>query len=157
MSSDSDTTSADAKPPPNAVVPPPVALPKESRVDASTIVILLTSIALATLGQLLLKTGMTDVGVIGGLGSGELVPLLTKVLTTWQILVGLAAFGTSAVFWLVTLSRVPLSTAYPAVSMSYVLILAFSTLILGERPSATVWVGAGLIMGGISLIGIGQA
>ncbi len=123
----------------------------------STIIILFSAIALATGGQLLLKAGMNRVGTISDLAAaGGLIPLFLRVLTTWQVVVGLAVFGLSAVFWLVTLSRVPLSTAYPAVSLSYVLILAFSVLALGERPSAAVWTGALLIMVGITLIGIGQ-
>lgn len=122
----------------------------------STVLILLTSVALATLGQLLLKTGMTHIGVIDGLALSDLGSLVRGALSTWQVLAGLISFGLSAVFWLVTLSRVPLSTAYPVVSLSYVLILAFSALVLGERPTVTVWVGALLIMGGISMIGIGQ-
>ncbi|MBW3620968.1 MAG: EamA family transporter [Actinobacteria bacterium] len=124
------------------------------RMDLPTVLLLLTSIALATAGQLLLKAGMNEVG--GELGLADLGHLLRTGATTWQVLAGLAAFGTSAVFWLLTLSRVPLSTAYPIVSLSYLLILGFSVLVLDERPSATVWVGAGLIMSGISLIGIGE-
>lgn len=123
----------------------------------TTIAVLLTSVALATGGQLLLKAGMNRVGevtdVLAALGVGG---LLLRVVTTWQVLAGLTAFGLSAVFWLVTLSRVPLSTAYPVVSLSYVLILGFSVLVLGERPSPVVWVGALLVMSGITLVGIGQ-
>ncbi len=123
----------------------------------STIIILFASIALATGGQLLLKAGMNRVGTISDIAAaGGLVPLVLRVFTTWQVILGLAVFGLSAVFWLVTLSRVPLSTAYPAVSLSYVLILAFSVIALGERPSVAVWTGALLIMLGITLIGIGQ-
>lgn len=124
--------------------------------EPATIAILLLSVVLATTGQLLLKAGMTEVGQLQ-LGTSEVLGLLRSVVTTWQLLAGLAAFGTSALFWLVTLSRVPLSTAYPIVSLSYVLILGFSTLLLGERPPLTVWVGALLIMAGVSMIGIGQS
>lgn len=123
----------------------------------STVVILLTSIAFATAGQLMLKAGMNRVGVVTELGDvSGLVAIVAKMLATWQVLAGLGLFGLSAFFWLVTLSRVPLSTAYPVVSLSYVLILLFSTIILGERPTPVVWTGAILIMVGISLIGIGH-
>lgn len=124
--------------------------------DPTTFAILLLSIALATTGQLLLKAGMNDAGVVVALDLGALVRLVGTILTSWKLLLGLAAFGISALFWLVTLSRVPLSTAYPIVSLSYVLILGFGTIVLGERPSWVVWGGAGLIMLGVSLIGIGE-
>ncbi len=119
----------------------------------STFAILMTSILLATTGQVLLKTGMERVGE---LSVGEIGTLLGQFFTTWQLVVGMGAFGMSSIFWLIVLSRVPLSTAYPIVSLSYVLILTFSWFVLGERPSVIVWVGSFLIMAGVSLIGIGQ-
>lgn len=120
---------------------------------AGTWAVLLTSVSLATTGQLLLKAGMDRVGE---LNVGQIGSLVGQIFTTWQLILGLVAFGASSLFWLVTLSRVPLSTAYPIVSLSYVLILSLSWLLLGERPSLTVWLGALLIMGGVSLIGLGQ-
>lgn len=123
----------------------------------STILLLITSIGLATAGQLLLKTGMTEVGEFSEvLTTVGVAGLLSRMLTTWQVLSGLAVFGLSAVFWMLTLSRVPLSTAYPAVSLSYVLIIAFSYFVLHERPSPVVWAGVLFIMLGISLVGLGQ-
>lgn len=123
----------------------------------STVALLVTSIGLATAGQLLLKAGMTEVGEFSEvLAAAGVTGLLSRMLTTWQVVGGLGVFGLSAVFWLLTLSRVPLSTAYPAVSLSYVLIIVFSYFVLHERPSALVWVGVVFIMMGISLVGLGQ-
>ncbi|MDX1658051.1 MAG: EamA family transporter [Nitriliruptorales bacterium] len=129
---------------------------RSGKVGLDTALILLASIGLATAGQLLLKAGMTDIGLVEGLSLGHLGEMVMNVVGSWKVLLGLAFFGMSAVFWLVTLSRVPLSTAYPVVSLSYVLILGFSTLVLGERPTLPVWIGAVLIMLGISFVGIGQ-
>lgn len=124
--------------------------------DAATFAVLVAAVTLATAGQLLLKAGMADVGVVESVSFGTLVELIRHVLTTWKLFFGIVAFGLSSMFWLVVLSRVPLSTAYPVVSLSYLLILAFSYVILGERPTVTVWSGALLIIVGISLIGFGQ-
>lgn len=120
---------------------------------ASTFGVLATSILLATTGQVLLKAGMERVGE---LGVSQIGTLIAQFFTTWQLVVGIGAFGLSSIFWLIALSRVPLSTAYPIVSLSYVLILSFSWFVLGERPSPIVWLGAALIMAGVSLIGLGQ-
>ena len=122
----------------------------------STVLILLTSIVLATAGQVLLKAGMNEVGVIDGLTLRHMLTLARGAATTWQVVAGLASFGLSATAWLITLSRIPLSSAYPVVSLSYVLILLFSTIILGERPSLLTWSGAILIVIGISFVGLGQ-
>ena len=128
---------------------------EESAMDAGTIALLLLAVVLATTGQLLLKAGMNQVGVLE-FGLSEVVTLVRSVFTTWQLFLGLLAFGASSVFWLVTLSRIDLSIAYPVVSLSYVFILGFSYLFLDERPSIVVWGGALLVMAGVSLIGIGQ-
>ncbi len=123
----------------------------------STVLILLAAVLLATGGQLLLKAGMTEVGAVVGVGLDGVLPLIGRVVSTWQVVLGLIMFGLSATFWLVTLSRVPLSVAYPVVSLSYVLILLFSVVVLDERPRPTVWIGALLIVSGISLIGFGES
>lgn len=123
----------------------------------STVLILLAAVVLATCGQLLLKAGMTELGPVVGVGLDGVLPLVGRVAGTWQVLLALALFGLSASFWLVTLSRVPLSVAYPVVSLSYVLILIFSVVVLDERPRPTVWIGALLIVSGISLIGFGES
>lgn len=122
----------------------------------STFGILITAVALSTSGQLLLKAGMNQIGRIDELRIAALVGMLGRALVTWQIPLGLAAFGLSAMFWLVALSRVPLSTAYPVVGLSYVLILLFSVVVLGERPTAITWAGALSVVLGITLIGLGQ-
>lgn len=127
----------------------------DSGLDLPTLLTLVLAVSLATAGQLLLKAGMTDIGEIAGIGGGHLVGLVGSVLTSWKALLGLACFGGSSVFWLVVLSRVPLSTAYPFVALSYLIILGFSTIVLHERPPLLTWGGAALIMSGIVMIGFG--
>ena len=129
--------------------------PMDTGLDLPTILILVMAASLATAGQLLLKAGMTDIGEIAGIGPGHLAGLIGSVLTSWKALLGLACFGASSMFWLVVLSRVPLSTAYPFVALSYLIILAFSTIVLHERPPLLTWGGAALIMTGIVMIGAG--
>jgi drug/metabolite transporter (DMT)-like permease len=125
-------------------------------VTATTWLSLALSIALATTGQLLLKAGIDATGATVALQPRALLELVRTVATSWRLLLGFAAFASSALFWLAALSRVPLSVAYPVVSLSYVLILAASVVVLGERPSVTTLGGALLVMLGVALIGIGQ-
>lgn len=127
----------------------------ESGLDPTTILILVLAAGLATAGQLLLKAGMTEIGLVSGVTPGHLLELVGDVLTTWKTVLGLVCFGASSVFWLVVLSRVPLSTAYPFVALSYLIILGFSTIVLHERPPLLTWGGAFLIMSGIVLVGFG--
>ncbi len=123
--------------------------------DLPTIALLVLAAGLATTGQLFLKAGMNEIGEISSIGAGDFVDLIKGVITTWQALVGLAAFGMSSLFWLIVLSRVPLSTAYPFVALSYIIILGFSVWVLNERPPLLTWGGALLIMSGIVMVGFG--
>lgn len=93
------------------------------------------AIIFATAGQLLLKAGMDATGVQIALQPRALLELVQTVLGSWRLLLGFALFGASSLFWLTALSRVPLSVAYPVVSLSYVIILGSSVVLLGERPT----------------------
>jgi drug/metabolite transporter (DMT)-like permease len=68
------------------------------------------------------------------------------------VLAGVASYGFSTIFWLVLLSRVELSYAYPALSMGYVLITLVSALLLGEQVSAMRWAGVFVIVAGVILV-----
>lgn len=129
--------------------------PMESGLDLATVLTLVLAVSLATAGQLLLKAGMTEIGEVTGIGAGDLVGLVGGVLSTWKAMLGLVCFVGSSLFWLVVLSRAPLSTAYPFVALSYLIILGFSTMVLHERPPLLTWGGAALIMSGIVMIGFG--
>jgi drug/metabolite transporter (DMT)-like permease len=65
---------------------------------------------------------------------------------------GLATFVVSAAVWLLVLSRVSLSFAYPFASLTYVIILLFDGLILHEPVSGLRWGGVALIIAGILLV-----
>ena len=68
------------------------------------------------------------------------------------MLAGVGAYAASSIFWLVLLSRVELSYAYPALSMGYVLITLVSVFFLGEQVSALRWAGVLVISLGVFLI-----
>jgi multidrug transporter EmrE-like cation transporter len=111
------------------------------------------SVILATAGQLLLKAGMDKVGFIGGERLGKPLALFRNIALTPQVVVGLAIFVASAAFWLVVLSRVPLSFAYPFAGLVYVLTTVFSRFILHEHVPAARWIGIALIIIGIVVVG----
>ena len=65
---------------------------------------------------------------------------------------GLVVFGVSAIAWLATLSRVPLSVAYPFNALGYLGILAASVLVLHERANVWTWVGSLLVVSGLIMV-----
>ena len=111
------------------------------------------SVMLATAGQLLLKAGMDKVGFIDGERLGKPLALFKTIALTPQVVIGIAIFAASAAFWLVVLSRVPLSFAYPFAGVVYVLTTVFSRFILHEHVPAARWLGIALIIIGIVVVG----
>lgn len=117
--------------------------------NLASIGILLIAVALAACGQLLLKNGMNLAKSQSQAGGRSMV--LAAVTSPW-IIGGLIIFGVSAVAWLVTLSRVPLSIAYPFNALGYVAILVASTLILHERTNLWTWIGTLLVVSGLIVV-----
>jgi len=117
-------------------------------------VVILLSVALAAVAQLTLKHGMTQVTHHGDLPLDLKQPaeVLRRVAANASVIGGLLIFVASAAAWLVVLSKVSLSFAYPFVSLTYVLILLFDRLVLHEGVSGLRWAGVALIIGGIFLV-----
>lgn len=119
------------------------------------VLLLALSIILAVAGQLTMKAGMNKVGEIGGEDISHLGNLILRVIKSVWAVVGILLYAISAVFWLVILSRVDLSVAYPLVAAGYVLVVIFSWLVFKEDVRWVTWVGLALIVAGVILVGQG--
>ena len=138
-------------------VPPPGALPVAApsrAVGVVSLAMLVVSIAFAVAGQLTLKSAMTQVGRIGRAQVRAPAKTVVRAAKEPRLWIGLALFGISAAFWLVVLSRVPLSVAYPLVGLSYVLVVLLSRLLFHEQVPAMRWAGVVVIALGIALVGM---
>ena len=102
-------------------------------------------------GELLLKHGMNQLGVLE-LAPGLLVPALARVFTNPFVLAGFASIFAGSVFWLSVISRVQLSYAYPMLSTSYILVLLASWVFLGEHITWVRVLGVLVIIAGVSLV-----
>lgn len=113
------------------------------------------AISLGSFGQIFLKMGLGH----KALGGTSIVDTFVHVLQAMMqpyVLFGLACYIISTFFWMMILSRVRLSVAYPLISMSYPLVVFLSATILGE-PVQWRFAVAGLacISLGVSFIGLG--
>lgn len=120
---------------------------------AMSVALLVVSICFAIAGQLTLKSAMNQIGRIGSAQVSQAGSTITKAIKTPRLWIGLVLFGVSALFWLVVLSRVPLSLAYPLVGISYILIVAFARFFLGESVPALRWAGVAIVAAGIAIVG----
>jgi drug/metabolite transporter (DMT)-like permease len=105
---------------------------------------------LNAVAQLLLKAGATASGPITSwLAMRQAAgPLLIHP----AILGGLACYAVSVVVWVVALSRVDVSIAYPMLSLGYVLNAVLAYWLFGEAVSLQRWLGIGVILLGVALV-----
>ena len=115
------------------------------------IYLIFISIGLAVAGQLFMKAGMSNYQM-GEINLQNSIPQFLKMMFRPLVFIGFVFFLISSFFWLLALSKVPLSFAYPMVSISYVLILFFSWLIFKEQIGSIRWLGAAVIIFGVYLI-----
>lgn len=81
---------------------------------------------------------------------------LAQIIFSPMVLVGLGAYALSSAIWLIVLTRIPLSVAYPFGAISYVLVIAVSA-ISGEQISSARLIGVIAILTGILLIGTSKS
>lgn len=121
--------------------------------SSKSMVLILVAVLLGVVGQLLLKMGITQVGTLAfGSGLAGLIQLGLRVFGNLKVLGGFAVYGLSSLFWIVVLSKVDLSLAYPMLALNYVLVPLTAWLFLGEQVPTLRWLGAGVVIIGVVII-----
>jgi drug/metabolite transporter (DMT)-like permease len=115
------------------------------------IIYILISVLAGALGQILLKKGMGSMGPLT-LSLDQVGGILWRIATNPYVVIGLMVYVFSTLFWLMALSRVDLSFAYPFASLSYVIMLAASWFLFHENITPMRLLGTGVICVGVILI-----
>ncbi|MDE2088907.1 MAG: EamA family transporter [Gammaproteobacteria bacterium] len=113
--------------------------------------LILTGVLLNAAAQLLLKAGVERVGVIG-LSWNGIVSSGFRLALEPYILGGLLCYVVSVVVWILALSRVDVSIAYPMLSIGYVVTALAAWALLGESLSMARIVGIAVIILGVFLV-----
>ena len=113
----------------------------------------LSGVLLNAVAQLLLKAGASSAGHITlAAGSPALWRTAAGLAQHPAILGGLACYAVSVLVWIVALSRVEVSIAYPMLSIGYVLNALLAWWLFGEDLNAQRWLGIGVIVVGVVLV-----
>ncbi len=113
--------------------------------------LILTGVGLNAAAQLLLKAGTRSVGEFA-FSMANVLPIGWKLATEPHILGGLACYVVSVVAWILVLSRVEVSLAYPMISFGYIVTALASWWLFGETLSIERISGILVIMLGVFLI-----
>lgn len=118
---------------------------------ALSFALILTGVLLNAAAQLLLKAGTNAVGHFE-FHLENAIPVGWKLATEPHIMGGMACYAVSLVVWIMALSRVPVSIAYPMLSIGYVVNAAVAYFWLGEQINTMRMLGVGVIVLGVFLV-----
>ena len=101
---------------------------------------------LAVVGQFFIKKGVTESSLTLNANS------ILSTLFIPSVFFGFLIYGVSAIIWLFVLQRFQLSVAYPALSLTYVVIVILSAHYYGEPMTLFKSIGIIFIVGGVYLL-----
>ncbi len=116
------------------------------RPDSLAIGLILISIVLGSIGQIVLKSGMESVPQVTS-GSG-----MVHAFRSPLVLAGLACYVLATFAWLIVLQRVPVSFAYPMISLNYIFVTLLAKVVRGETVPSLRYFGLALILAGVMVI-----
>jgi len=119
--------------------------------NAASWALIFTGVLLNAAAQLLLKAGTNAVGQFE-YSAQNILPIGMKLALEPHIAGGLACYVVSLVVWIMGLSRVEVSIAYPMLSIGYVLNAVAAWYLFGESLTAQKLIGIAFIVAGVFLV-----
>lgn len=113
--------------------------------------LLMSSILLASIGQIVLKLGANQLRGIK-LSLSTIPQVCVNFYTNVPILTGMAFYVISSFLWILALTKAELSFAYPMVAFSYVIVSLFSWIIFKDHLNVTRLLALGIIIVGVILL-----
>ncbi|HIK88077.1 MAG TPA: hypothetical protein EYG09_00270 [Dehalococcoidia bacterium] len=118
----------------------------------TSFLIIIAVAATAATAHILLKIGMNEIGEINAETIKTPGKLIGQLVTTPAILAAIPVYAISNIGWLIVLSRLNLSVAYPFLASLYVFLPILSMIFLSETLSAQHWAGIVVIGIGVSIV-----
>lgn len=119
--------------------------------STSTLIFILLSIVLSVSAQLFLKTGMNQLNEHTNLSIFSW-DYLIQITSNNYLILGLLAYVLSMLFWLIVLSKIEVSKAYPFVGLGFIGTMLAAHIILGESITTVKVMGTLFIVGGVIMV-----
>lgn len=113
--------------------------------------LILLGVVLNAVAQLLLKAGTNALGNLN-ISRVEILPTVLRTTLEPYILGGLACYVFSLAIWILVLSKVEVSVAYPMLSIGYIINAIAAWYLFGEIISAQKMAGITIIILGVYFI-----
>lgn len=113
--------------------------------------LILLGVLLNAGAQIMLKAGMTQIGHFE-FSMANMLPIGAKVMENPPIITGLMMYVMSVGVWLLVLSRVQVSFAYPMLSIGYIVNALAAYYLFGEPLTSIRVLGIFIIIAGVYLV-----
>jgi len=113
--------------------------------------LVMTGVLLNAVAQLALKASVSETGVIN-LDMQSLFTTAGSLVANLWLWLGLLCYAVSVVVWLLALSRVDVSIAYPMLSVGYIVNAVAAWQLFGEPMNIGKVVGIGIIIVGVYVL-----
>lgn len=117
----------------------------------TNLLLILTGVLLNAAAQLVLKKGMSQIGSIQ-VDINSIFTMVLKVSTNLYVWTGLIFYVISFLVWLMVLSRVEVSYAYPFLSIGYIIAAFVGYVYFGESMTLNKIGGIAIICLGVFLL-----
>ncbi len=115
-------------------------------------VLIITCVTLSALSQMVMKIGMSQPQIQSALTTGFKLGTVWDVATNIYVVLGLGMYVLGAGLWLLVLSKVDVSMAYPFVGLGFVMTMLLGWLFLQETVGMIRISGTFLIVVGVILV-----
>lgn len=113
--------------------------------------LVLTGVLLNAVAQLALKASVSDTGIIS-LDMPSLLSSAGSLATNLWLWLGLICYAISVVVWILALSRVDVSIAYPMLSIGYIVNAVAAWHLFDEPMNIGKVIGIGIIIVGVYVL-----
>ena len=113
--------------------------------------LVMTGVLLNAIAQLALKASVSDTGIIN-LDMQSLFSSAGTLATNLWLWLGLVCYAISVVVWILALSRVDVSIAYPMLSIGYIVNAIAASQLFNEPMGLGKVIGIGVIMLGVYIL-----
>lgn len=123
--------------------------------DLGTFFVIFSGVLLNSVAQLLLKAGARAIGAVSMTSAASLFSAALNAATQPWIALGLGCYFVSAGLWVVALTRVDVTVAYPMLSLGYVIAAVFAWQLFGEQLTSARLLGIFIILVGVVVLARG--
>ena len=113
--------------------------------------LIMTGVLLNAIAQLALKASVSDTGIIN-LDMQSLLSSAGSLASNLWLWLGLICYGISVIVWILALSRVDVSIAYPMLSVGYIVNAVAASHLFNEPLGLGKVIGIGIIILGVYVL-----